>query len=1189
REVSSVALDTGDQNNNLESNVSILVSFPLTILDKLQPSDDLYEHRLLKPLPFFENSEYRELAAIITRDIYVQNPHVKWSDIAGLSLSKRLVREAVVYPLKYPHLFTGILKPWSGILLYGPPGTGKTMLAKAVATECETTFFNISASSIVSKWRGDSEKLVRTLFELARYHAPSTIFIDELEAIMGHRTSDGAEHEGSRRMKTELLIQMDGLAKANKGHVFLLAASNLPWDLDVAMLRRLEKRILITVPDEPARRSIFLMHLPPNTTDRTSLLVSDTLDYDLFARMTASYSGSDILSVCKEAAMRPLRQIFERLESRAEGEDVVAGEVEGRPVTTEDVLEALRGTRPSVNAGVCKREIAAAMSARPANKDACYQWYFVTGMPGWESSTHPAMNTVPGDSTFLYARLWIVDPVSLTASEAAGTAASPSTMSGEITSSFQSVGQYPSISAAEAPKVAFGAAAYNPARYWELRYNSSDADAIAVTVSGCDVSLLNCFVQETISSLFVVQNEDFTATWKKASITTLQSSTKTSSAAFNVITNPCSENMAFAYGSLYGGANLVYSETFFTASGEQRMFTLPSGSSIVSVAATPSGVAALTSTGLYYFPSNSSAASSAVSLSQSVTSSLSYVTSPPYCDPVNGKSSFMNTHVVAWGSGPGALTFYFSADGGASFLSYSLTSTFGTRASTARILHVAIQHTFENYCILVSTSQDAGAVYLFDPVLQTLSKGNVFAVGSALALYGGAKSSAPVAIPVRSGGGDVLLGGDTLFYSPNGGKNVFAINLLNRNSTVPGLGVTESVSQLTSTSTGGLYAFLSSTNRIFFGISGLPDAYEILSGLTPTDRESASITAYVIPTSSYDNGISLTYSNFSVLSAITNTTTYEMADPVGPGTILATSVSASLYPLNPSIRGKTEIKVKPLVSSINCESIQQVSTVKIGCPSNRRIIYRYSGNPQPNATTPAPDAVVNCSSAPASFSLQPGTWVSDFTKWTTPSYELIQPFDCQRYGLPQSVYYGSTFTPVFDLYDGDTFIRTVEADVALWEENGRSSFTYVISNSQNYVPCYSAKTNNISPSVAGSPYTIFNTTNRNGIIWGSDLDGIFLFKAVVLDPNFSYCALTTEFAISVYGAPIPVWEQITIVLGLTGCVGILLGVSYLVYLRSRRKEAKEKEEIDEKEREEAENNEEEKQVLWSAVGKSKQE
>uniref|UniRef100_A0A1I8GHE0 Katanin p60 ATPase-containing subunit A-like 2 n=1 Tax=Macrostomum lignano TaxID=282301 RepID=A0A1I8GHE0_9PLAT len=279
--------------------------------------------RLLKPLGSFlgYNQEWRDLASTISRDIFLHNPNVRWQDIIGLESAKRLVKEAVVYPIKYPQLFTGILSPWKGLLLYGPPGTGKTLLAKAVATECNTTFFNISASSIVSKWRGDSEKLVRVLFEMARFHAPSTIFLDELDSLMSQRAGaggGGGEHEGSRRMKTELLVQMDGLAKTDE-LVFLLAASNLPWELDHAMLRRLEKRILVDLPNHEARQKMMEQHLPPISRQPDGgLELRCDVDYERAAALTEGYSGSDITLVCKEAAMRVVRKIFDALENHTE-------------------------------------------------------------------------------------------------------------------------------------------------------------------------------------------------------------------------------------------------------------------------------------------------------------------------------------------------------------------------------------------------------------------------------------------------------------------------------------------------------------------------------------------------------------------------------------------------------------------------------------------------------------------------------------------------------------------------------------------------------------------------------------------------------------------------------------------------------------------------------------------------------
>ncbi|CAF1390444.1 unnamed protein product, partial [Adineta ricciae] len=282
-------------------------------------------------------------------DIYLHDPSVRWNSIIGLEAAKRTIKEAVVYPIRYPQLFTGILSPWKALLLYGPPGTGKTLLAKAVATECKTTFFNISASTIVSKWRGDSEKLVRVLFELARFHAPSTIFLDELDAIMSQRggsSSTSNEHEGSRRMKTELLVQLDGLAKSDD-LVFLLAASNLPWELDHAMLRRLEKRVFVDLPTREAREAMFQQFLPPTVIhDPNGLILYADLDYKRLSQCTEGYSGADIKLVCKEAAMNPVRKIFDILEHYYEDVEG-AHSIELDSITTADVEKVLSTTKPS--------------------------------------------------------------------------------------------------------------------------------------------------------------------------------------------------------------------------------------------------------------------------------------------------------------------------------------------------------------------------------------------------------------------------------------------------------------------------------------------------------------------------------------------------------------------------------------------------------------------------------------------------------------------------------------------------------------------------------------------------------------------------------------------------------------------------------------------------------------------------
>jgi vacuolar protein-sorting-associated protein 4 len=158
-----------------------------------------------------EDKDKKKLMNQLEGAIVIEKPNVQWADVAGLEGAKEALKEAVILPIKFPHLFTGNRKPWKGILLFGPPGTGKSFLAKAVATEANnSTFFSVSSSNLVSKWLGESEKLVKNLFEMARQHKPSIIFIDEIDSLCSTRSDN--ESESARRIKTEFLVQMQGLS-----------------------------------------------------------------------------------------------------------------------------------------------------------------------------------------------------------------------------------------------------------------------------------------------------------------------------------------------------------------------------------------------------------------------------------------------------------------------------------------------------------------------------------------------------------------------------------------------------------------------------------------------------------------------------------------------------------------------------------------------------------------------------------------------------------------------------------------------------------------------------------------------------------------------------------------------------------------------------------------------------------------
>ncbi|XP_032150298.1 katanin p60 ATPase-containing subunit A-like 1 isoform X4 [Sapajus apella] len=266
-------------------------------------------------------------------------------DIADLEEAKKLLREAVVLPMWMPDFFKGIRRPWKGVLMVGPPGTGKTMLAKAVATECGTTFFNVSSSTLTSKYRGESEKLVRLLFEMARFYAPTTIFIDEIDSICSRRgTSD--EHEASRRVKSELLIQMDGVGGALENDdpskmVMVLAATNFPWDIDEALRRRLEKRIYIPLPTAKGRAELLKINL-------REVELDPDIQLEDIAEKIEGYSGADITNVCRDASLMAMRRRINGLspeEIRALSKEELQ-----MPVTKGDFELALKKIAKSVSA-----------------------------------------------------------------------------------------------------------------------------------------------------------------------------------------------------------------------------------------------------------------------------------------------------------------------------------------------------------------------------------------------------------------------------------------------------------------------------------------------------------------------------------------------------------------------------------------------------------------------------------------------------------------------------------------------------------------------------------------------------------------------------------------------------------------------------------------------------------------------
>ncbi|KAF2312211.1 hypothetical protein GH714_028545 [Hevea brasiliensis] len=286
---------------------------------------------------------------------------VTFADIGALDEIKESLQELVMLPLRRPDLFKGgLLKPCRGILLFGPPGTGKTMLAKAIANEAGASFINVSMSTITSKWFGEDEKNVRALFSLAAKVSPTIIFVDEVDSMLGQRTRVG-EHEAMRKIKNEFMTHWDGLLTKPGERILVLAATNRPFDLDEAIIRRFERRIMVGLPSIDSREMILRTLLAKEKTE--------DLDFKELATMTEGYSGSDLKNLCVTAAYRPVRELIQQerlkdkeIKQKAEegtSSDDASGTKEEdkeerviilRPLNMEDMRQAKNQSRSAVSA-----------------------------------------------------------------------------------------------------------------------------------------------------------------------------------------------------------------------------------------------------------------------------------------------------------------------------------------------------------------------------------------------------------------------------------------------------------------------------------------------------------------------------------------------------------------------------------------------------------------------------------------------------------------------------------------------------------------------------------------------------------------------------------------------------------------------------------------------------------------------
>ncbi|CAN6549829.1 unnamed protein product [Malus baccata var. baccata] len=264
---------------------------------------------------------------------------VRFDDVGALEDVKRALNELVILPMRRPELFShgNLLRPCKGILLFGPPGTGKTLLAKALATEAGANFISITGSTLTSKWFGDAEKLTKALFSFASKLAPVIIFVDEVDSLLGAR-GGSFEHEATRRMRNEFMAAWDGLRSKDSQRILILGATNRPFDLDDAVIRRLPRRIYVDLPDVENRKKILSIFLAQEN-------LAPGFQFDKLSEATEGYSGSDLKNLCIAAAYRPVQELLEeeKKDIKSDAATVL------RPLNLDDFIQSKAKVGPSIS------------------------------------------------------------------------------------------------------------------------------------------------------------------------------------------------------------------------------------------------------------------------------------------------------------------------------------------------------------------------------------------------------------------------------------------------------------------------------------------------------------------------------------------------------------------------------------------------------------------------------------------------------------------------------------------------------------------------------------------------------------------------------------------------------------------------------------------------------------------------